>query len=185
MKRICAWCKKDLGLTSTFNGTKDDPITHGICGDCARGTLSTGAKSLRAFLDQFSKPVFLMTPEGRIVTANSKGLSLLRKKPEEIDGELGGDVFECNYAHLPGGCGNTIHCRTCTIRNTVMDTLKSGMSNIRIPAYPDLHHMTGEIRIRFLITTEKIGESVLLRIDDVAEENLSKQDAPAETLKKS
>jgi len=183
MKRICAWCKKDLGQSSTFNGIENDPVTHGICGDCTRTILSSEAKSLRAFLDLISEPVFLMNHEGRIVTANSMGLSLLRKKPEEVDGELGGDAFDCNYASLPGGCGNTIHCRTCTIRNTVMDTLKSGMSNIRIPAYPDLHHITGENRIRFLITTEKIGEAVFLRIDDVAEENVSEQDAPAETLK--
>lgn len=183
MKRICAWCKKDLGSSSTLNGIGNDPVTHGICGDCMRKILSSGAKSLRTFLDRFSKPVFLMNHEGRIVTANSMGFSLLRKKPEEVDGELGGDAFDCNYASLPGGCGNTIHCRTCTIRNTVMDTLKSGMSNIRIPAYPDLHHITGENRIRFLITTEKIGEAVFLRIDDVAEENVSEQDAPAETLK--
>jgi len=50
-----------------------------------------------------------------------------------------------------------------------MDTLQSGKSNIRVPAYPDLHHMTGENRIRFLITTERVGEAVLLRIDEVAE----------------
>lgn len=96
--------------------------------------------------------------------------SLLQKTPEEVEGELGGNAFGCNYADLPGGCGNTAHCKTCTIRMTVMDTLQSGKSNIRVPAYPDLHHMTGENRIRFLITTEKVGEAVLLRIDEVAEE---------------
>lgn len=173
MKRICAWCNIDLGSSSTFDESEDAPITHGICGDCARNTLqSFHGKRLRSFLNQFSTPVFLVTSEGRIVTGNSMAFSLLQKEPEEVDGLLGGDAFDCSYADLPGGCGKTVHCKTCTIRITVLDTLQSGRSNIRVPAYPDLHHMTGEKRIRFLITTERIGETVLLRIDDVSEEDM-------------
>jgi len=173
MKRICAWCKKDLGASDTSDQAGDAPITHGICGDCARRTLSFKAKPLRNFLDQFSKPVLLINAEGRILTGNSMGFTLLQKKPEEVEGELGGDAFGCSYADLPGGCGNTVHCRTCAIRINLMETLRSGKSKIRIPAYPDLHHVTGETRIRFLITTERVGETVLLRIDDVAEVNPS------------
>jgi len=172
MKRICAWCKKDLDSSSASNGIADVPITHGICGDCARKTLSFKAEPLWKFLDQFPKPVFLVTAEGRIVTGNSAGFSLLQKNPEAVDGALGGDAFGCRYADLPGGCGNTVHCKTCTIRSTVLNTLQSGRSNLRVPAYPDLHHMTGEKRIRFLITTERIGDAVLLRIDEVVEEAL-------------
>jgi hypothetical protein len=107
------------------------------------------------------------------VTGNSIGPALLQKNPEEVEGELGGDAFGCNYANLPGGCGNTVHCRTCAIRINVLETLQSGKSKIGIPAYPDFHHMTGENRVRFLITTERIGETVLLRINDVAEEDPS------------
>lgn len=113
------------------------------------------------------------------MTGNSAGLDLLKKKPEEVEGELGGDVFGCRYADLPGGCGNTVHCKTCTIRLTVLDTLHSGNSHVETPAYPDLYHITGEERVRFLITTEQIGEAVLLRIDDVVEEKPAQQDAPA------
>lgn len=176
MKRICAWCKKDLGLSCTSGTIADAPVTHGMCGDCVRKTLSFEAKPLRDFLDQFSKPVFLVNSEGRIVTGNRAGFELLQKKPDAVDGELGGDAFGCKYANLQNGCGNTVHCKTCTIRTAVLNTLQTGKSSIKIPAYPDLHHMTGEYRIRFLITTEKIGETVLLRIDDVTEENLPQQD---------
>lgn len=105
------------------------------------------------------------------MTGNSNGLSLLNKGHEEVDGKLGGDAFGCRYASLPGGCGNAVHCRSCTIRITVTDTLQSGRSDIKVPAYPELHHMTGENRIRFLITAERVGEAVLLRIDDVAEKS--------------
>ena len=171
MRKICAWCKNELGSSTDEAKIDDEPISHGMCGDCARKALSHSAKPLRDFLDQFSLPVFLVTSEGKIVTANSAGLALLRKKPEDVDGRLGGEAFGCRYADLPGGCGQTIHCRTCTIRNAVAHTLESGKSNVKIPAYPDLHRVTGDKRIRFLISTEKLGEAVLLRIDDVAEED--------------
>jgi hypothetical protein len=137
---------------------------------------------MKRFLDRFSEPVFLVSSEGRIVTANSAGFSALRKKPEEVYGKLGGDAFSCKYANLPGGCGNTIHCKTCTIRNTITDTLQSGKSNIKVPAYPDLHFITGEKRLRFLITTERIGEAVLLRIDDVTEEDVIPQTDPTDAV---
>lgn len=109
------------------------------------------------------------------MTGNRVGFDMLKKKPEEVEGELGGDAFGCRHANLPGGCGSTVHCKTCTIRMTVMDTLQSGKSHIRVPAYPDLHHMTGENRIRFLITTERVGEAVLLRIDDVGQVDVGRQ----------
>jgi PAS domain-containing protein len=169
MNRICAWCKKDLDSLSTLEGIAELPITHGMCGDCARKVLSSKAMPLKNFLDQFPKPVFLVDAEGRIVIGNSPGCTFLHKKPEEVDGKLGGEAFDCNYARLPGGCGQTIHCKTCTIRLSVMDTLESGNSRIRIPAFPDLHHLTGEYQIRFLISTEKVGEAVLLQIDEVTE----------------
>jgi len=173
MRKVCAWCKKDLNSSNIDTNIENVPITHGICGDCVRTILSFRAKQLQSFLDRFSDPVFLVTSEGRIVTSNRAGLSALRKKPEEVDGKLGGEAFDCKYADLPGGCGKTVHCKSCTIRNTVMDTLQSGKSHIKAPAYPDLHHITGDYRVRFLITTERVAGDVLLRIDEISEEDVA------------
>ncbi|MDH4232405.1 MAG: PAS domain-containing protein [Nitrospirota bacterium] len=170
MRRVCAWCQKDIDGIDSPSETDADPISHGICNDCARYVLSFNAKSLQNYLNRFSGPVFLVGPEGRIITANTQAFSALGKKPEEIEGQLGGDAFECQYAKLPGGCGQTVHCKTCTIRLTVTDTLQSGRSHIRVAAYPDLHHVTRENRIRFLISTERVGNAVLLRIDEISEE---------------
>lgn len=183
MKKVCAWCKKELSSPDTDSANADAPVSHGMCGDCARRILSYKAQPIRAFLDQFSKPVFLVNGEGRIVTGNSSALSLLGKKPDQVDGKLGGDAFGCKNAGLPGGCGNTVHCKSCTIRRTVLETQQTGKSNRNIPAYPDLHFMTGENRIRFLITTERAGGAVLLRIDEVTEENLLAPDVPAAAVK--
>ena len=170
MKRICAWCKKELGFCKEPPEPDTAPITHGICCGCIRKTLSSLAKPLGDFLNHFLQPVFVINPEGRIVTGNKAALNLLKKPLEEVEGKLGGDAFGCQHANLPGGCGKTIHCKSCTIRLTVTDTFKTGQSHFQIPAYPDLNDLTGENKIRFLITTEKAGESVLLRIDEVSEE---------------
>jgi hypothetical protein len=65
-----------------------------------------------------------------------------------------------------------LHCKTCTIRKTITDTLQTGRSHIGVAAYPDLRHITGESRIRFIISTEKVGNAVMLRIDEISEEQL-------------
>jgi len=170
MKRICAWCKKDLGSPDTDSSPTDTPITHGICGDCARQVLLFNSQTLDNFLNRFPNPVFYLDSNTRIVASNNAGYSLLNKEPEEVNGKLGGVAFECRYADLPGGCGKTVHCKTCTIRNTVEDTLKTGKAHVKVPAYPDLHHITEEFRIRFLISTERVDNAVLLRIDEVVQE---------------
>ena len=77
-----------------------------------------------------------------------------------------GEVFECKYAGLPGGCGETVHCKSCTIRKTVMATTKSGSPCFRVPAYMDLGDYLNRKSLRFLVSTQQVGEVVVLRIDD-------------------
>lgn len=169
LKRICAWCGNPLDPSVANSDDEDTPITHGICLTCVRQMMASEAKPLQSYLDQFSAPVFVLGEQVRIVTANAVGRAMLNRQPGEIDGALPGDVLDCRYASKPGGCGGTRHCRTCTIRNTVKDTLLTGRSNRRVEAYPDLHFITGETKVKFLITTEKVGDAVLLRIDEVSE----------------
>lgn len=165
MRRVCAWCGKEMDKLE-LECTTDEPITHGICPDCVRKVLSYGGMPLRRYLDRFSGRVYLVDSSVRIVAANKEGVALTNKTPEEIEGLLGGDAFECAYAHLPGGCGKTVHCKTCTIRNIVTETFCSGRGQRKVAAYPDLYHITGEKITSFLITTEKVGDAVLLGIDE-------------------
>ena len=107
-----------------------------------------------------------MDKDGRVVAANTQGLKQVSQDVGQIEGRLGGEVFECKYATLPGGCGQTIHCKTCTIRKTVTKTHETGECCIRVPAYMDLGDIIDVKTIRFLISTEKVNDVVLLRIDD-------------------
>jgi len=173
MRRVCAWCNEAMDASSENAEDRSGPVTHGICAECVRKVFYYRSKPLSELLNLFADPVFLVNSEGRVTTANAAALSMLGKDHSDIKDRLGGDVFGCSYADQPGGCGHTTHCKTCTIRNTVTDTLETGRNHEAVAAYPDLHFITEEQKVRFLISTEKAGDAVLLRIDDVREEPVS------------
>lgn len=119
------------------------------------------------FLDSLQVPVFVVDANARVLTANSFARDMVSMDQEQITGRLGGEVFRCEYYDLPGGCGQTIHCKTCTIRNTVMETFETGKPCIRIPACQDLDTIAGPRKVNLFISTEKSCNMVLLRIDDI------------------
>jgi transcriptional regulator with PAS, ATPase and Fis domain len=165
MKSVCAWCQKVLG-TRPSEIHPDDIITHGICVECHEKLLGPQKIDWAEFLDSLEIPIVVIDATGKATGANRQARKLLHKELPEIVGFQGGDVFECAYAKLPQGCGNTIHCSGCTIRNTVMDTFESGKSHLEVPApliqgTPDKNQ-----ELQFLVSTEKVGDVVLLRIDE-------------------
>ena len=167
MRRICAWCKKEL--TPREDKKTENEITHGICSVCALKFSSNVPKTAKTMLDMITEPVLVIDSMGLVLTANESGLKLLGKDLDELENHLGGDALECSYARLPEGCGKTEHCKTCAIRNVLMDTLASGRSYSNVPAYQKINTPTGERIMRFFISTERMGEQILLRIDDIEE----------------
>jgi hypothetical protein len=165
MKKICAWCKRVLEALDTDHQQKF-PITHGICETCAGNLLAQMGRPLYDFLDNLEVPILLMESGPLICTANKHAQKLLDKPLSEIEGRRGGDVIECAHAKRPEGCGNTVHCKSCTIRITVLETFANGKSFFRVPAYPDIQTVSGVKTMCFLITTERVGDFVLLRIED-------------------
>jgi hypothetical protein len=170
MKKVCAWCNKELD-SNHLQKNPETGITHGICGSCKGNIFFQMGVELGIYLDSLKPPIVVVDQEGTVVTGNDKTRMLLRKELPEIEGYKGGDVFECAYARLPEGCGNTIHCSGCTIRRTVMETHETGKSSLRVPA--TLRRGTPEdtTNIKLLISTEKAGDMVLLRIDEMEVED--------------
>ncbi len=114
------------------------------------------------YLDTFQYPVLLVNDEGRVLASNQKMADFLGKSDREMFGILGGAVMECIYARLPEGCGQTIHCEACGIRNTVTRTFESGEPTIRARVYLDRE----EGRTHFLISTCKRSEAVQIVIEE-------------------
>ncbi len=135
VKEVCAYCDKVL-VESGADGESGGDITPTICFDCLRDIFAqpTGMP-LQRFLKSLDEPVLVVDGAARILTANVPVLNMLGKKLESIRGLPGGDVFECAFARLPGGCGKTVHCSGCTIRRLVMETFETGKSFTRVPAY--------------------------------------------------
>jgi PAS domain-containing protein len=166
MKRICAWCRKNLSGEEDDSGS-DRVITHGICDQCQNNLWFQQGVPFHQFIDSLEEPVLVVDSEDRIENANRKARKLLGKELDDIKGAKRGEVFECAYARLPEGCGKTRHCSGCAIRRTVGHTLESGKSFLRVPATLRCEGPKGDKGTRFLISTEKVGDVVLLRIDDV------------------
>ncbi len=177
MKRVCAWCRKELGRVHSREGS-ENLITHGICEDCRDNMLFQTGVGLGEFLDSLGLPVVVVDRGVTIVTGNAQARTLFRKGPAEIEGYKSGDVFECAYARLPEGCGNTIHCSGCVIRRTVMETHRTGRSFLRVPATLNRNDPQDPEKIKLLISTERVLDLVLLRIDEMEANNRDWQGQP-------
>ena len=169
MKQICMYCEEDLGVVEE-TPDETDLISHGLCHNCFPKFVARKGQALSDFLDSLPGPIFVVDDDVRVIGTNTQGLKCVSKDLDATQGRLGGEVFECNYARLPDGCGHTIHCKTCSVRISVTKTAETGEPCIRIPAYMDLGDISGDKTIRFLISTEKVNDVILLRIDDVQSE---------------
>jgi PAS domain-containing protein len=164
MKRVCSWCGKSLG-EKPAEGADDDLVTHGICETCMLRLFAQQGMPLRDFLDRFGVPIVVVDRDGVVTSANKRALESLGKDIDDVSGQKGGDVFECSYAHLPEGCGKTTHCSGCTVRRAVMETHETGTAIRRRPAFLDRQSPDGTKRLELLISTERAGSVVLLKIE--------------------
>ena len=165
MRKICAWCKKELAPREEMGLERE--ITHGICSVCALKFSRDVPKTVQAVLDLINEPVLVIDSLGIVNIANESGLKFLGKERDALVDHLAGDALECSYARLVEGCGRTEHCRTCAIRNVLMETLASGKCYHKVPAYQKISTSIGDRIMRFYVSTEKFGDQILLRIDDV------------------
>jgi len=171
MRRVCAWCNKEL--PSEAEAGFEGEISHGICSPCLIKVTSFKPRTAKQLLDYLPEPVLVIDADGIVKVANKSGLKLLGKELADIKNELGGDAFECSYAGQEGGCGKTVHCRTCAIRNIVMDTLATGKGYKNVPAFQSINTSDGPRIIRFYISTQKVEDCILLRIDRVIDKDLA------------
>lgn len=165
MKCICAWCLKQLAPAPETDAV-DSGISHGICEECINNVQFQTGVALQKYLDSFAIPILLVDEDVRVLGANHAASALTGKNALEIMAQLAGNVFECKYARLPEGCGKTIHCSGCAIRQAVTKCITTGEPQVKIPAYlnpAESHSLT------LTITAVKMGSAVALRIEEIAE----------------
>ncbi|WP_319578046.1 hypothetical protein [uncultured Methanospirillum sp.] len=161
MKHVCAFCSRLLSP----DHEKDGLVSHGICNPCYNHAKASLGVDLKEYLDMLEEPVVLVDSDMHVLSANTRSKEITGKDVTEIIGLIGGEVFECENANLPEGCGRTVHCSGCVIRNSVSDTYKTGDPVNDQPA--TLHQLMNgvSIPIEMLISTRKTGSVVLLQIE--------------------
>ncbi len=166
MDKHCAWCGKIISQDNLGQHIPIQLISHGICKECAKDLFEDLSESLSEFLERFDLPILVVNPCEEIIAANKKAIRNGNISPEKLKGMKCGDVLECVHAEEAGGCGKTVHCHSCVIRNTVLHTYKTGKPFYNVPAVPDLRQYDDSPQRQLLISTEKIGETVVLRIEE-------------------
>lgn len=169
IKNVCAWCGVELEQAGEDMSSAES-VSHGICGVCANRMFGQMGAKLHAFLDRLDAPIVVIDEDGIVKSCNSKACALLDKELSQIEGFLPGEVFRCIHSMLPAGCGGSIHCSGCALRRTISETYATGKSFTRVPAFlkPVVPGETEEISM--LISTEKVGDCVMLRIDRLGEQ---------------
>lgn len=164
MRRLCAWCGDSLDEPGVTHEA-DAEVSHGICPAC-HDRLSEGTGiPVAEFLESLTEPVLLMDDEHAIGMVNRAALELLGLPAGEVLGERTGMVFDCENAHQPGGCGKTIHCSGCTIRQAVASTYLSGEPQLGVPATLRVVEEPGLADVDLVISTVRVGDRVLLRVE--------------------
>lgn len=165
MEVTCAWCGTLLRRVPDGNPSPGPRTSHGICTACATTLLEELGIPVGHFLSSLDVPVILVSDDVEVLDASPGALAMLGKARETVLGRLGGEVFECANAHLPGGCGRTVHCSGCTLRQTVTSTWETGLPQVRVPATLEVTPNGGPERIDLLVTTARVGDRVVLRIE--------------------
>lgn len=161
MKVVCSYCRCDLGEKEPL---EDASISHGMCDDCFDYVdKQLDGLSYDEYLGQFDYPVVMVNPAGRVITANDKALTMLGKSKDRVNGYLGGEVFECVYARMQEGCGGTVHCETCTIRNLVQLTFETARDYVR----KAVKLKTDEGLVEMIVSTSIKDRAVTMEINEI------------------
>jgi hypothetical protein len=169
MKRVCAWCNKEMGAVEG-SSRPDTETSHGICEGCLNNFEFQLGVPLQRYLDSIPLPVVVVDRHVVVKAVNRTACEALHKEPLEMIQHLAGNVFECAHARLPEGCGGTVHCSGCVIRRSVMRTYETGEPQAGVPAMLRRGGPGHDPDIVLTITTVRSGDAVMLRVDRAEEQ---------------
>lgn len=161
MKVICSFCRKTIRPAERGDSALD--VSHGMCGPCGDYFERLwGGMPLGEYLDHLPKPVLVVNGDGRAVALNQRMAAMLGRDRAALRGLLGGEAMACVHSRLPEGCGKTVHCRECTIRNTVGRVARTRRAVQDVPAY--LTTQAG--RVPMVISARPVGECVEVTVEE-------------------
>jgi len=162
MKRACKVCSAVEQDQPTLY-----PVTGGLCSACAKAISSSGRRiELTAFLESLSLPILLMQTDPRqVYAANKRALALFGKEAGQVEAHRGGQVFDCIHSFSEAGCGKDVHCEGCRIKDAIVNTFKTGASSGGVSTVLEIRKNSGIAAYQITVSTEKLDNFALLRID--------------------
>ena len=118
--------------------------------------------------------MFLVDRDRRMCKLNKAAIAMCRRTEEESIGLRGGEALRCiNAFDDPRGCGFSSACKSCVVRNTVLDTFKTCLNHqaVAAPIPYDAEHGTVALWVLVSTTFLKLprGERVLVCMQDITE----------------
>lgn len=142
--------------------------------------LERNRQELKAIYDNAPVMMCLIDEETKILFGNKAFEYLSSAIDTDINGQQVGNAIGC-LKSFKNGCGKSILCKDCSLRNAIIDTLETGLGHSNIEHKTRVIHSGEQKEISLLASTAIIdkGEhkSILLCLHDItemkrAEENL-------------
>lgn len=169
-QRRCFFC--NMPLASVGTQSEQVQISQGVCGHCLKKHSNHDQNSLAKMLNGLDVPVLVVNQKMHCIYGNHEAQQLTQLSFADLQHELPGNLLMCCYASQPGGCGQTEHCESCTIRNCIVKTFESGQpcKDVAVVLQRDDGH--GQHSCQLIVSTQMFVNTVLLRIeqDPVASE---------------
>lgn len=129
--------------------------------------------SIKNFLHELPSAILLVDDDFKIIEMNPAAEEMFHSAPENAIEKLCGEILCCYHALTSQhGCGTSESCKSCVIRNAVMES-SGGTSVNRAPYSQKIIQDEKENRVELLVTSFPFiyeGESVVvLVLDDVTE----------------
>jgi hypothetical protein len=166
MRRVCAWCSSEMEPIEHKYGDVE-LISHGICVNCSNQLSNPSPEAIQDFLERLPYPVMIVDSDTVILAANNLALGAMGKSEYEVVNKLAGLAVECAHANSGQECGTSRYCQGCEIRESVNETFSTGLGVECLPATLTRSNGSTLVDIQHHISTEKVGDIVLLRLDDL------------------
>jgi len=112
-------------------------------------------------------PVLFVDSSGLVQGANLAARGLLQKTLEDIVGQPGGNVMNCCNAAQPNGCGQQPPCQHCVLRNSVMDTHRTGNPHMKVQACLPMDPGPPPINMILCVSTALHQGLVLVKVHEL------------------
>ena len=163
----CPWCGAEVPAEAG----------RGACAGCADRLAAEAGLPIQTIIDGFPFPVLVVDEDVTVTVLNRRGQEILGVPG--AGGQKGGELFGCAHAHLPGGCGRSLHCSGCALRRAVTATFQSRRDQVNVPATLKAHQAGDPANVSLTFTTCLRGSAVLVKIDSLDSPFLHRHPAAA------